>query len=109
MDEGAAHEEVSKSISAIRRVRDDVLGEWALGLQEVMPSLAIASVDEVGRNHVEACLDEHLRDGPISACRLPDAPFEGLNRQERSNRLGRCWVEVIWHAPWIAIIQVRNF
>lgn len=109
MNESSANKEVSQSIRAIGWVGDDVLGKRAFGFQEVMPSLAIASVYEVGGNHVKAFLDKHFGDGSVSACRLPDAPLEGLDRQERSNSLGRCRVEVMRHTPWIAIIQVRNF
>ena len=109
MDEGAAHKEVGKPVGAIRWVRDDVLGKRAVGFQEVLPPKAETSVDEVGGNHFVPCLEEHLRDGSISASRLPNTPLEALDGQERSHCLGRGWVEVVWDTPWIAKIQVRNF
>ena len=109
MDEGATHKEVGKSVGAIGRVRDDMLGKWAVGFQEVLPPDAESSVDEVGRNHFVPCLEEHLRDGSVSASRFPNTPLESLDGQERSYCLGRGWVEVVWDTPWIAKIQVRNF
>ena len=109
MDEGAAHKEVGKPVGAIGRVRDDVLGKRAVGFQEVLPPKAETSVDEVGRNHFVPCLEEHLRDGSVSASGLPDAPLEGLDGQKGSDCFRRGWVEVVWDTPWIAKIQVRNF
>ena len=109
MDEGAAHKKVGKPVGAIGRVGDDVLGKRAVGFQKVLPPKAETSVDEVGRNHFVPCLEEHLRDGTISASRFPDTPLEGLDGQEGSYCLGWGWVEVVWDTPWIAKIQLRNF
>ena len=109
MDEGAAHKEVGKSVGAVRRVRDDMLGKREVGFQEVLPPKAETSVDEVGGNHFVSCLEEHLRDGSISASWFPNTPLEDLNGQESSYCLGRGWVEVVWDTPWIAKIQLRNF
>ena len=104
MDEGTAHKEVGKSVGAIGRIGDDVLGKRAVGFQEVLPSDAEASVDEVSGNHFVPCLEEHLRDGSISASRLPDTPLEGLDGEKGSYCLGWGWVEVVWDTPWIAKI-----
>ena len=109
MDEGAAHKKVGKPVGAIRWVRDDVLGKRAVGFQEVLPPKAETSVDEVSGNHFVPCLEEHLRDGSVSARGLPDAPLEGLDGEKGSYCLGRGWVEVVWDTPWIAKIQLRNF
>ena len=109
MDEGAAHKEVGKSVGAVRRIGDDVLGKRAVGFQEVLPPDAEASVDEIGRNHFVPCLEEHLRDGSIAASWFPDAPLEGLDGEKGSYCLGWGWVKVVWDTPWIAKIQLRNF
>jgi hypothetical protein len=109
MDEGAAHKKVGKSVGAIGRVRDDVLGKRAVGFQEVLPPKAETSVDEVGGNHFVPCLEEYLRDGSISASRFPDAPLKGLDGEKGSYCLGWGWVEVVWDTPWIAKIQLRKF
>jgi hypothetical protein len=44
-----------------------------------LPPDAEPSVDEVGRDYFVPRLEEHLRDGTISASGLPNAPLEGLN------------------------------
>jgi hypothetical protein len=109
MDEGATHKEVGKSVGAIGGIGDDVLGKRAVRFQEVLPSKAETSVDEVGGNHCVSCLEEHLRDGSISASGLPDAPLETLNGQERADCLGRGRVKVVRDTTRVAEIQVRNF
>ena len=109
MDEGATHKEVGKSVGAIGRVRDDVLGKRAVGFQEVLPPDSEPSVDEVGGNHFVSCLEEHLRDGSVSASRFPNTPLKALDGQESSHCLGRGWVKVVRDASWVAEIQVRNF
>lgn len=109
MDEGSAHKEVGKAVGAIGRVRDDVLGKRAVGFQEVLPPKAETSVDEVGRDHFVPCLEEHLRDGSISASGLPYAPLEGLDGEKGSHCLGRGWIKVVWDTSRVAEIQVRNF
>ena len=109
MDEGATHEGVGKSVGAIGRVRDDVLGKRAVGFQEVLSACAIASVDEVGGNHFVSCLEKHLRDSAVATSGLPNTALEGLDRQKGSNGLGWGRVKVVRYTPWIAEIQVRNF
>ena len=109
MDECATHKEVGKSVGAIGRISDDVLGKRAVGFQEVLPPDTETSVDEVSGNHFVSCLEEHLRDGSVSASWFPNTPLEGLDGEKGSYCLGRGWVEVVWDTPWIAKIQVRNF
>ena len=109
MDEGSTDEGVCKSVGAIGRVGDDVLGKRAVGFQEVLSAVAIASVDEVGGNHFVSCLEKHLRDSAVATRGLPNTPLEGLDRQEGSDCLGRGWVEVVRDTSWVAEIQVRNF
>ena len=109
MDEGSTHEGVGESVGAIGRVRDDVFGKRPVGFQKVLSARAKASVDEVGGNHVEACGKQYLRDRPVAACRLPNAPLKGLDREKSSHRLGWGRVKVVRHSPRIAIIQVRKF
>ena len=86
-----------------------MLGKWAVGFQEVLPPKAEPSVDEVGRDHFVPCLDEHLRDGSVSASGFPNAPLKGLDGEKGSHCLGRGWVKVVRDASWVAEIQVRNF
>lgn len=109
MNERLANEGISEPMCAVRRVRDDVLGKGFVRFQEVVPPCPVASVNEIGGHHLVSCDLEHLGDGSVTTCRLPDIALEGFDGQKRPCRLWRGWVKFEGSSLRIAKISGRNF
>ena len=94
VDEGTADKGIAQPMGTVGRIGDNVLAKGPGGFEEVMATLTIATVDQIGGHDAVACVHQHFADRSVAARRLPDIAIKLLNRKQSAGRLRRRGVEL---------------
>lgn len=76
MDQCCFDKSIAKTVSAVRRIGDDVFRQRLVGLQEIQLPVTIAAINQVRRNDAVTSLDQLIRDSAVATSRFPNITGE---------------------------------
>jgi len=94
VDQGSSDKGVTQAMRAVRRIGDDVFGQRLVRLQEVLPTGAKATINQIGGGNIVASSCQLAANGSVAAGRFPDIAIKVFNRKQGTGGFRRGWVEL---------------